>query len=66
MPSSERPWLPVAAIAVTLLLWASAFVAIRHLGHDFSAGALSLGRLAWARWRWGGRGLARPAPPERA
>ena len=30
---------------MTLLLWASAFVAIRHLGHDFSPGALSLGRL---------------------
>ncbi len=38
-------WMPVAAVAVTLVLWASAFVAIRHLGHDFSAGALSLGRL---------------------
>ena len=46
VPTTEpRPWLPVAAVAVTLLLWASAFVAIRHLGHDFSAGALSLGRL---------------------
>lgn len=45
-PVSEAPtWLPVAAIAVTLLLWASAFVAIRHLGADFSPGALSLGRL---------------------
>lgn len=30
---------------MTLVLWASAFVAIRHLGHDFSPGALSLGRL---------------------
>jgi drug/metabolite transporter (DMT)-like permease len=38
-------WLPASAIAVTLLLWASAFVAIRHLGHDVSPGALSLGRL---------------------
>ncbi|GAA4673342.1 DMT family transporter [Nocardioides nanhaiensis] len=38
-------WLPVAAVGVTLVLWASAFVAIRHLGEDFSAGALSLGRL---------------------
>jgi len=27
------------------VLWASAFVAIRHLGHDVSPGALSLGRL---------------------
>ena len=45
MPLSDRPWLPLAAVATTLLLWASAFVAIRHLGQDFSAGALSLGRL---------------------
>lgn len=41
----SRPWLPTAAAAVTLLLWASAFVAIRHLGHDVNYGALSLGRL---------------------
>lgn len=40
-----RPWLPLLAVATTLVLWASAFVAIRHLGHDFSPGALSLGRL---------------------
>lgn len=38
-------WLPVTAVAVTLLFWASAFVAIRHLGEDFTPGALSLGRL---------------------
>ena len=48
-PADQRPavpgWLPLAAVAVTLLLWASAFVAIRHLGRDFSPGALSLGRL---------------------
>ena len=37
--------LPLLAVAVTLLLWASAFVAIRHLGAGFSPGALSLGRL---------------------
>ena len=47
--AAQRPpvdaWLPLAAVAVTLLLWASAFVAIRHLGDDFSPGALSLGRL---------------------
>lgn len=41
-----RTWVPLAAVATTLVLWASAFVAIRHLGHDFSPGALSLGRLA--------------------
>ncbi len=42
----EAPaWLPLAAVACTLVFWASAFVAIRHLGSDFSPGALSLGRL---------------------
>ena len=43
MPDRSR--LPLIAIAVTLVLWASAFVAIRHLGDTFSPGALSLGRL---------------------
>ena len=43
--SGPAPWLPVTAVLVTLVLWASAFVAIRHLGHDVSPGALSLGRL---------------------
>jgi drug/metabolite transporter (DMT)-like permease len=38
-------WLPLAAVSCTLVFWASAFVAIRHLGHDFSPGSLSLGRL---------------------
>ena len=33
------------AAAVTVVLWASAFVAIRSAGHNFSAGALALGRL---------------------
>ena len=37
--------LPLLAVAVTLLLWSSAFVAIRHLGGSFSPGGLSLGRL---------------------
>jgi drug/metabolite transporter (DMT)-like permease len=45
MSSPVRPWLPPAAVGVTLLLWASAFVAIRHLGPSYSPGALSLGRL---------------------
>lgn len=30
---------------MTVVLWASAFVAIRSAGHDFSPGALALGRL---------------------
>jgi drug/metabolite transporter (DMT)-like permease len=44
-PKTAPSWLPLAAVACTLVFWASAFVAIRHLGDDFSAGALSLGRL---------------------
>lgn len=36
---------PLIAVAVTLVLWASAFVAIRHLMGPFDAGPLSLGRL---------------------
>jgi drug/metabolite transporter (DMT)-like permease len=43
--SRTSTWLVVTAMAITLLLWASAFVAIRHLGHDVPPGALSLGRL---------------------
>ncbi|WP_244963014.1 DMT family transporter [Nocardioides dongkuii] len=43
--TTPAAWLPVVAVSVTLLFWASAFVAIRHLGQDFSPGALSLGRL---------------------
>ena len=35
----------VLAAGVTVVLWASAFVAIRHVGREFSGGALSLGRL---------------------
>lgn len=45
-PTATPPaWMPLAAVGVTLVFWASAFVGIRHLGHDFSPGALSLGRL---------------------
>jgi drug/metabolite transporter (DMT)-like permease len=60
---SRASTLPLVAVAVTLLLWSSAFVAIRHLGQTFSPGALSLGRLvvgsvalgavlATRRWTW--------------
>ncbi len=66
--SSTPTWLPYAAIACTLVLWASAFVAIRDLGDDFSPGALSLGRLVvgslalgvFALRRGRGHGLSRP------
>jgi len=65
VPLSDRPWVPVAAVAVTLLFWASAFVAIRHLGGEFSAGALSLGRLVIGSIVLGAvavsRGLPRPS-----
>ena len=65
VPLSDRRWVPLAAIAVTLCLWASAFVAIRHLGGTFSAGALSLGRLVVGSVALGAvavpRGLPRPA-----
>lgn len=44
MPT-PRLWLPLAAVAFTLVSWASAFVAIRHLGEDVPPGSLSLGRL---------------------
>ncbi|MDT7537770.1 MAG: hypothetical protein QOI82_1355 [Actinomycetota bacterium] len=43
--STSRPLLPLAAALVTIVLWASAFVAIRHVGHVVSPGALTLGRL---------------------
>lgn len=41
-----RAALPLAAAAVTMILWASAFIAIRGIGPDFAPGALALGRLA--------------------
>lgn len=68
-PSGTPPaWLPVAAVSVTLFFWASAFVAIRHLGQDFSPGALSLGRLAVGAVCLGAvalsRGLPRPTGRE--
>ncbi len=43
--SRLRSYLPLGAALVTVVLWASAFVAIRHLGSDVSPGALTLGRL---------------------
>jgi len=40
--------LGVAAVAITVVLWASAFVGIRAIGPSFSPGSLTLGRLAVA------------------
>jgi drug/metabolite transporter (DMT)-like permease len=41
--ATPRLW---AAMAVTVVLWASAFVGIRSAGADYSPGALTLGRIA--------------------
>ncbi|HEY7225407.1 MAG TPA: DMT family transporter [Micromonosporaceae bacterium] len=41
-----RTALPVLAAGVTMLLWASAFIAIRAVGEHYSPGAMALGRLA--------------------
>jgi drug/metabolite transporter (DMT)-like permease len=43
--SPRTELLPLAAVLVTVVLWASAFVAIRHVGHELSAGPLALCRL---------------------
>ncbi|MGR3932013.1 DMT family transporter [Streptomyces sp. BRA346] len=42
----QKEWPAVAAAAVTVVLWASAFVSIRSAGSAYSPGALALGRLA--------------------
>ncbi|MBN9100607.1 MULTISPECIES: DMT family transporter [unclassified Pseudonocardia] len=43
-PSRLR-WTALAAVAVTVLAWASAFVAIRFVGASYAPGSLALGRL---------------------
>ena len=53
-PSGRPPGTPrisklgVAAVIITVVLWASAFVGIRAVGPSFSPGSLTLGRLAIA------------------
>ena len=44
MSDDGKPW-TLAAVSVTVLAWASAFVAIRDAGRYFDPGALALGRL---------------------
>ncbi len=44
-PAAQTDRRSLLAAAVTVVLWASAFVAIRSAGQDFSPGALALGRL---------------------
>jgi drug/metabolite transporter (DMT)-like permease len=67
-PISPLSGRTVAAVIVTLLAWASAFVAIRGVGEDFSPGALALGRLLVGTVVLGlllsRRGWVRPTAPE--
>ena len=61
MSSAARTsWLAVGAVGVTLAFWASAFVAIRHLGEEIGPGALSLGRLLVGSLALGALLLTRP------
>jgi drug/metabolite transporter (DMT)-like permease len=46
-PATPRTWLVPAAVGTVLLLWASAFIAIRAVGDTFSPGPLALGRLTF-------------------
>jgi drug/metabolite transporter (DMT)-like permease len=55
----------VAAVAVTLLLWASAFVAIRFAGRQLGPGELALGRLMVGAIALGAAMLARGERPPR-
>ena len=62
-------WLPLAAVGVTLVFWASAFVGHPALGAQFTPGALSLGRLVFGAVALGvallvSRGLACPTRRE--
>lgn len=45
-PSARGDRRALVAAGLTVVLWASAFVAIRSAGREFSPGALALGRLA--------------------
>jgi drug/metabolite transporter (DMT)-like permease len=44
-PRTTADWRTVTAATTTVLAWASAFVAIRSAGHDFTPGAMALGRM---------------------
>lgn len=57
-----RAWLPLGAAGVTVVLWASAFVAIRHLAGTFNPGALAFGRLTVGALCLGVLALRHPLP----
>ena len=66
MTPVPRSALPLVAALVTIVAWASAFVAIRHVGHVVSPGPLTLGRLLVGSAVLGLLMLARRRPlPER-
>ena len=60
-----RTGLAAGAAAITVVLWASSFVAIRHVGTEISAGALSLARLGLGSIFLGVLLLRRPRPAVR-
>jgi drug/metabolite transporter (DMT)-like permease len=64
---TRTPAPAVAAAAITVILWASAFVGIRYADRQLSAGALALARLAVGSLALGAVVLARrePFPPRR-
>jgi drug/metabolite transporter (DMT)-like permease len=63
MASEDRMrLLPIVAVAITLLLWSSAFVGIRYADRELSAGALALGRLAVGSLALGAVAAARREP----
>ncbi|TDW17902.1 threonine/homoserine efflux transporter RhtA [Kribbella kalugense] len=57
-----RTGLATGAAAITVVLWASSFVAIRHVGTEISAGALSLARLGLGSIFLGALLFTRPRP----
>src|ERR1700690_3453941 len=64
--SSRRPGLLTAgAVAISVTLWASAFVGIRAAGAQFAAGPLALGRLLIGCLVLGAFALARGEPRPR-
>jgi drug/metabolite transporter (DMT)-like permease len=68
IPADRPDGRTLLAVLVTLLAWASAFVAIRDVGADLSPGALALGRLLIGTAVLGlliaGRGWVRPTGRE--
>jgi drug/metabolite transporter (DMT)-like permease len=45
VPASRYRWSALAAVAITVFAWASAFVAIRAVGASYEPGPMTLGRL---------------------